>query len=91
MSFCMRCTLNAANTSLFRRMAVRKSSSGSTVPDSSSPFRAASFIRSQISLNRFISMSVIGWKFLPYMFRKARRNTSPENSKPEETSPSFAS
>jgi len=36
-------------------------------------------------------MSVIGWKFLPYMFRKARRNTSPENSKPEETSPSFAS
>jgi len=25
------------------------------------------------------------------MFRKARRSTSPENSKPEETSPSFAS
>ena len=60
MSFCIRCTLNAENTALFRSMAFLKSSSGVVALDLLNPSFAALFIFAHISLNRLISISVTG-------------------------------
>ncbi len=60
MSFCIRCTLNAENTALFRSMAFLKSSSGVMALDLLNPSFAALSIFAHISLNRLISISVAG-------------------------------